>query len=193
MPLQSAEWGPLDHASARSLRTLPAGEVNRHPCSESRTRTCGTRRLSRPMPDLLRLPYCADICTCSGIVRKMPMVKRQGPKLMCTPPDGQVAIAQFRLMGSRYGGATWSVNVIDEAISPHGGRSDGLRRNPFSRIFGSEYWDFEQPGRVHSTPNCARSLRSLRFWRRSADARYPLASAKRSLSCNRQQAQIYER
>lgn len=61
-------------------------------------------------------------------------------------PDPAVARAlitdHIRMMGRTYGDAMWSVNVINEALNPHDGRSDGLRRDAFSRLFGASYWDF---------------------------------------------------
>lgn len=46
------------------------------------------------------------------------------------------------MMGRTYADAMWSVNVINEALEPSDGRTDGLRRDPFSRLFGASYWDF---------------------------------------------------
>lgn len=58
------------------------------------------------------------------------------------PAPARAAVeAYIRLMGAQYAGATWSVNVVNEALNPSDRRSDGLRRDPFLQVLGPSYWD----------------------------------------------------
>lgn len=64
-------------------------------------------------------------------------------KAISDPGAARAAIVEhIHWMGDTYGDATWSVNVINEALNPRDGRDDGLRRDPFSRLFGASYWEF---------------------------------------------------
>lgn len=49
--------------------------------------------------------------------------------------------AHITRMGAAYSDATWSVNVVNEALDPASGRNDDLRRDPFSDKFGRAYLD----------------------------------------------------
>lgn len=64
-------------------------------------------------------------------------------KALSDPGAARAAIVEhIRWVGDRYADATWSVNVINEALHPRDGRGDGLRRDAFSRLFGASYWEF---------------------------------------------------
>lgn len=62
---------------------------------------------------------------------------------LTSPLEARAAIVRhIHQSGARLARQTWSVNVINEALNPGDRRSDGLRRDAFSRLLGDTYWDF---------------------------------------------------
>lgn len=61
-------------------------------------------------------------------------------------PDAAAARAavsrHIRRMGERFARRTWSINVVNEALDPKGGRPDALRADPALRALGPSYLDF---------------------------------------------------
>jgi endo-1,4-beta-xylanase len=67
------------------------------------------------------------------------------PRWFAQLPDQTAARRAIELyierMGAAYAGATWSVNVVNEALDPEGGGEQGLRRDAFTAKLGGTYID----------------------------------------------------
>jgi endo-1,4-beta-xylanase len=70
---------------------------------------------------------------------------RETPAWMAdlSPKEAENAILEYIAeLGQRFGSILYSWNVVNEAIEPNDGRSDGLRKTVYLEKFGTDYFDF---------------------------------------------------
>ena len=93
----------------------------------------------------------------------------------------QAVIAHIHRAGARLAHDTWSINVINEALNPTDWREDGLRRDPFSRIFGDSYWDFAFRAAREAFPDAVLVYNDYGMEQEYGDARAKRAALLRRL------------
>lgn len=80
-------------------------------------------------------------------------VPRWLPDLAGGPEAAAAIVAHVRRMGAAYGNATWSINVVNEALHPRDGRADGLRQDAFARLLGDAYGEIAFHAAREAFPN----------------------------------------
>jgi endo-1,4-beta-xylanase len=84
---------------------------------------------------------------------------RETPAWMAdlTPKDAEDAIVRYIAeLGQRFGSILYSWNVVNEAIEPNDGRSDGLRKTVCLEKFGTDYFDFAAHAAKEAAPGALR-------------------------------------
>lgn len=78
--------------------------------------------------------------------------------------DAEDAILRYiAALGLRFGKDAYSWNVVNEAIEPHDGRSDRLRKTVFLDKFGMDYFDFAAHAAKDAAPGVLRVYNDYAF------------------------------
>jgi endo-1,4-beta-xylanase len=84
---------------------------------------------------------------------------RETPAWMAdlSPKDAQdTSLRYIAELGQRFGNMTYSWNVVNEAIEPNDGRSDGLRKTVYLEKFGTDYFDLAAHAAKEAAPGVLR-------------------------------------
>jgi len=84
---------------------------------------------------------------------------RETPAWMAdlSPKDAEGAILRYIAeLGQRFKNILYSWNVVNEAIDPNDGRSDGLRKTVYLEKFGTDYFDFAAHAAKEAAPGVLR-------------------------------------
>jgi endo-1,4-beta-xylanase len=84
---------------------------------------------------------------------------RETPAWMAdsSPEDAEAAILRYIAeLGQRFENILYSWNVVNEAIEPNDGRSDGLRKTVYLEKFGTNYFDFAAHAAKDAAPRVLR-------------------------------------